>query len=261
MRTFFWILLIPILAFMVQSSTLVKMKHDFFTSDHLGNIYLVHDQEIVKYLPSGKLFARYSNLKKGPIASIDATNPLKILVYYRDFQNIIFLDNQLSENSELVDLSVAGYEQTSLVCAGANNSFWLYNQQNNELVRFSEQSKKLVETGNLMPVLRYKIHPTQLLEHNGYLYMNSPEEGILVFDVFGTFYKLIPIRHLTQFQVQETKLLYTNDTAICSYDPITFETNYMPLPEKQARHTRWSPSYIFSDYADSVRIYPSKSPY
>ena len=122
---------------------------DFFTTDNLGNIYTVKNDEVVKFLPNGKFFARYSNLKLGKIASIDATNPLKIILYYRDFQTIVFLDNQLSANSEAVLLDALGLEQSELVCAGSNNSFWIYNKQNNELIRFNENLKKVTATGNL----------------------------------------------------------------------------------------------------------------
>lgn len=256
MRKLRWLLLLPLFSFITSPNYVVKSRHDFFTSDHLGNLYLVHEQELLKFLPGGKLFARYSNLKRGPITSVDATNPLKIVVYYNDFQNIVFLDNQLSENSDMVDLTAIGYEQSALVCAGANNSFWLYSKQNNELVRFSEQSKKLVSTGNLKPVLQHDIHPDFMLEHNGYLYLNSPNDGIFVFDIFGTFNKLLPIKNLHQFQVQETRLVYANDSALCTYHPQTFETTCIPLPNRGARLTRWSPTYLFSDYADSVVCRP-----
>jgi len=74
---------------------------------------------------------RYSNKRFGTITSIDCTNPLKMLVYYKDFQQLVFLDNQLTQNSEAISLEDLGYEQTDLICTSMNNSFWLYNKQNN----------------------------------------------------------------------------------------------------------------------------------
>ena len=68
----------------------LKVKFDFFTTDNIGNIYAVKEDELMKYLPSGRFFARYSNLKLGSITAVDATNPLKIVLYYRDFQQIVF---------------------------------------------------------------------------------------------------------------------------------------------------------------------------
>lgn len=204
--------------FIQQKHITVKAKLDYFTSDNLGNIYTVKDEELVKYLPSGKFFERYSNLQLGSITSVDATNPLKILLYYRDFQQIVFLDNQLSKNSDIVSLQDLGYEQTDLVCASANNSFWIYNKQNNELVRFNENSKKIASTGNLKQVLRSDISPNFLTEHNGYLYLNCPETGIYVFDIFGTFSKIITLKDLKNFQVDDEIIYFKKDSSLCSYN-------------------------------------------
>ena len=77
----------------------IKTKLDYFKVDNIGNLYTVNGEELLKYLPSGKFFTRYSNLKLGNISSVDATNPLKLFLYYRDFQQIVFLDDQLSANS------------------------------------------------------------------------------------------------------------------------------------------------------------------
>ena len=82
----------------------VEAKADYFTSDNLGNAYLIKGHEIFKYLPNGKLFNRYSNLMLGNITSVDATNPLKLLLFYRDFSKIQFLDNQLAENRGVISL-------------------------------------------------------------------------------------------------------------------------------------------------------------
>ena len=201
----------------------IKGPYDYFTVDNLGNIYTVREDELIKYLPNGKLFARYSNLKLGSISSVDVTNPLKILLYYRNFQQIIFLDNQLSVNSNIVALDRVGLEQTDLVCAGSNNSFWVYNKQNNELVRFNENSEKIAATGNLKQILQTELYPNYMLEHNNYLYLNCPETGIYVFDIFGAFSKIISIKDLKQFQVNENLIYYHKDTAFCSYDHKIFE--------------------------------------
>src|SRR5438552_190098 len=100
LRAFFLLLLLALFPSYISVSDVrplvIKSRYDYFTADNLGNFYTVREDELIKYLPNGKMFARYSNLKLGSISAIDVTNPLKILLYYRDFQQIIFLDNQLS---------------------------------------------------------------------------------------------------------------------------------------------------------------------
>lgn len=208
----------------------IKGPYDYFTADNLGNIYTVHGDEIIKYLPDGRQFARYSNLKLGAVTSLDVTNPLKIVVYYRDYQQIVFLDNQLSVNSENVALEVLGYEQADLVCAGSNNSFWIYNKQNNELLRFNEASRKTASTGNLKQVLRSDLNPLFMLEQNNLLYLVCPGKGIVVFDVFGSFVKVISILDARSVQVYENVLYFQRDSALCSYDQKLFEESCVSFP-------------------------------
>ncbi|MBA3664944.1 MAG: hypothetical protein H0W61_12150 [Bacteroidetes bacterium] len=234
----------------------IKTKLDYFTTDNIGNIYTVKEDELIKYLPSGKFFARYSNLKFGTITSVDATNALKLVLYYRDFQQIVFLDNQLSLNSEPVSLEKMGYEQTDLVCASANNGFWIYNKQNNELIRFNEASKKIAATGNLKQVLQADLSPNYMLEHNGYLFLNSPETGLYVFDMFGAFSKIISLKDLKQFQVSDDVIYFKKDGGLCSYNYKLFEEACKKIPSaEQALKIQFNKNRIYCGFKDSVVVY------
>jgi hypothetical protein len=230
----------------------IRSRHDHFSADNLGNMYLLKGEELIKYLPGGKFVARYSNLKLGDITSIDVTNPLKIILYYRDFQQVVFLDNQLSANSSPLSLEKLGYEQAELVCAGSNNGFWIYNKQNNELVRFNENSKPVISTGNLKPVLNADLVPDFMLEHNGYLFLNSPETGIYVFDIFGAFSKVISLKGLNSFDVGEDVIYYQRDNLLCSYQHRLFEESCKSLPEPAPKAVKYVNHRLFTDYADSL---------
>jgi hypothetical protein len=233
----------------------IKAKFDYCNVDNLGNVYFVKEDELVKHLASGRFFARYSNLKFGNITSVDVTNPLKLVLYYKDFQQIVFLDNQLSVNSEAVSLELLGYEQTDLVCASANNSFWIYNKQNNELIRFNENSKKIAFTGNLKQVLQTELYPNFMIEHNGMLFLNCPENGIYVFDIFGAFSRVISIKGLKQFQVNENLIYFKKDSAICSYNYKTFEEACKCYPgSEKSEETKYSNKKIYLAYKDSLQI-------
>lgn len=243
------------MSFMIQDSgrMTIKAKLDYMTVDNLGNMYVIKEDELVKYLASGKYFARYSNLRLGNITSVDVTNPLKLVLYYRDFQQIVFLDNQLSINSEEVSLEQLGYEQTDLVCASANNSFWIYNKQNNELNRFNENSKKIAFTGNLKQVLQTNLNPNFMTEHNGFLFLNCPETGIYVFDIFGAFTKVISIKGLKNFQVTENLVYYQKDSSLCSYNYKLFDEACKSLPGAAlAGDIKYSNRKIYIAYKDSV---------
>src|SRR5215212_11777449 len=65
--------------------------------DNLSNVYIltVTDQ-LKKYNASGDSLAVYNNVRKyGKVYSIDVANPLKVLLYYKDFSSIVVLDRLL----------------------------------------------------------------------------------------------------------------------------------------------------------------------
>ncbi len=255
----FLIFAFTLVAFKSQQVSQKKfpIKSDFIAVDNIGNLYAVKDNELIKYSSTGKMFARYSDIKLGNISHVDVTNPLKILLYYRDYQQIVFLDNQLSLNSQNVSLEKLGFEQSELVCSGANNSFWIYDKQNNELLRFNENSKKIAATGNLKQVLKIEISPNYMLEHNGLLFLNCPDSGIYVFDMFGAYVKVISLKNLSNFQSTENILYFNRDSSLCSYHYKQFEESCQKIHQpKGYKQVLYMNKHMYLTYKDSVVVLP-----
>jgi len=236
----------------------LRESFDSFAVDTLGYVYLVKDELLLKYNPAGKQLARYSNLKYGDIAFVDVTNPLKLLIYYKEFQQIVMLDNQLSPHKEAISLEQLGLEQSRLVCTSANNSMWVFNNQNNELIRFNEAGQKISATGNLKQILRREIKPVFMVEQNSDLYLVCPEEGIFVFDMFGTFTRVVPKTRLSRVDVDGTIIYYQENSALCSYNIDTFEQTCTQLDSSaNFRTARYNGVKLYLDYSDSLIV---KSP-
>lgn len=220
--------------------------------DGLGNIYVVRGDEIKKYNPAGVFLKTFSNKRYGKIEDVDVSNPLKILVYYRDFQQVLFLDNQLSLSNSVISLETIGYEQTALVCSSLNNGFWLYDKQNNELVRFDSELRQLLKTGNLKRILDVNIKPNYMREQGNYLYLNCPDEGILVFDIYGTFYKTIPIKQLKEFNIINGNVFYYERSTLKEYQPQTFNTIEKSFADSLIKNVYWKNDRYYRVYSDSL---------
>lgn len=229
-------------------------KNSHLEVDGFGNIYIITENEIVKYNATGILQKKFSTKRYGRIDFVDAMNPLKILVYYKDFQQLLFLDNQLTETSNMISLEKLGYEQASLVCSSSNNSFWLYDKQNNELSRFDAELKSLVKTGNLKRILDVDIKPNFMMEHNNYLYVNCPEEGILVFDIYGTFYKTIPLKKLREFMVVNGDVFYYENNTLKQYQAQTFNTVEKQFSDTLIKTVYWQNDHFYRVYQDSLVV-------
>ena|ERR1700741_1565298 len=232
----------------------IKTASDFFTTDNIGNIYTVKGDEIRKYNPNGELLKIYSNKKLGKITSVDASNALRVLVFYKDFARIVLLDSQLSENGEGISLEQLNLEQSDLSCTSFNNGLWLYNRQNAELVRVDEGMNKVVNTGNLNRLLSTELHPNYLMEYNGYVYLNNPADGILVFDIYGTYYKTIPLKNLRAFQLNEEEIYFYENKQLKAYQTKLLNEYTMPVPDTSISNARVDKGRFYFEYADSVSV-------
>jgi hypothetical protein len=230
----------------------IKAKADYFTTDNLGNSYLIKGDEIKKYSQTGDLIKAFSNNTTGKIASVDATNPLRLLVFYKDFATILILDDLLSQNGDPMNLLDYSLEQSDLICNSFNNGIWFFNRQNMELIRLDETFKPVVNTGNLNRLLRTDLKPNFMIENNGYIYLNNPDEGILAFDIYGTYFKTIPVKGLQHFQVKDNILIYYSDGILKSYN--MKDLSQRELPFKNVVDVRIEKENYFLLYSDSVAV-------
>jgi len=73
----------------------VAVKGNTIEVDNLGDVYVLANQDIIKYKNGGQLYRLYSNKSLGNISRIDVSNPLKTLVFYRDLSRLVFIDNTI----------------------------------------------------------------------------------------------------------------------------------------------------------------------
>jgi hypothetical protein len=192
----------------------------------------VIDKDVLnKYRDNGTFFRTFSNKRLGEISSIDAMNPLKIAVFYKDFSRVLFLDNTLTENGNAIELEKFELEQASLICASYGNGIWVYDGVAYTLTRFNQEMQRNVQILNLNQILGYTPDPKYLMEHENHLYMSVPEKGILQFDIFGTYIRTIPIVGLFKFQVVGNTLFYSQTPGILdAFEMKTLQENRLKLP-------------------------------
>ena len=211
MRLYFTFILVLFLGTSAWSQVkTLPFNGNILTTDQFGFYYEVKNTEINKYAINGKLNCSYSNNILGVIASVDVSNPQKIVVYFKDFTKVLILDNTLSPTSEVIDLTRLELDETSLVCRSYNNGIWYYDPIRFELIRKDQELETTNSSGNLANALNINIQANYLVEYNNRLYLNDPKNGVLVFDNFGTYLKTIPLYGLRSFQVKDKFLIYAN---------------------------------------------------
>ncbi len=246
--------------FTLQDSkfTLVKSipaTSSFITTDNLQNSYLIKKNVLEKYDSEGNFLKNFSNKNLGDISFVDAHDPLKLLLFYKSFQQIIFTDNMLAPSGNSISLEALGYNQVSLVCTSHNDGFWIYSQQNLELVRFDQSLQKTQQTGNISQLAGIEINPNFITEQNNNVFLNDSAKGILVFDIYGTYNKTIPLKGLLRFQVSNEQILYLSGNKLKSYNMKTMEESEITLPSTEVLDARTEKEKLYLLKQKSLDIY------
>ncbi len=236
----------------------IPVKADFFTTDKQGNTYIVKANELSKYNKTGKLVYKYSNKTLGNIDFVDASNMLRLLVFYKNFSQLVFLDNTLTQSGEPVSLDKIGFQQTTLVCSSYNNGLWLYNQQNLELIRLDQTFQTTQQTGNLSILLNAPLQPSSLLEYDNKVYLNNSSTGILAFDIYGTYYKTIPLKNVQYFQPIGEQIYYLSKNEVKAYNIKTTEEIKFELPLSEFNSFRIEMDILVLRSTDSITIYTAE---
>ena len=230
-----------------------------FSADNLGNIYFVNDDQLSKFDSQGNLLRTYGNKSAGKITFVDVSNPMKILIYYKDFSQIIFLDNTLSITGDPILLDRLDMGQSTLACTSYNSSFWLYEPQLAQLIRFDAVLNLSEKSGNIIQSTGNEINPNFLIEENNFIYLNDPKIGILQFDRYGGYMKTIPVKDLISFQVMDNKIFYlVNHSIIKSYNLKNFEESEINLPEKNINSFWIGRNKIYLQSDEKLNVYTIK---
>ena len=166
-------------------------------ADQLSNVYLISVQNAVeKYDSSGRLLTRYSNNRLGRAERLDASNPLKILVWYPDFQTLVWLDRNLTELG-ILSLSEAGFAMPSAIAAASDGNLWLYDESQFRLLKVSPEGKILVESqdfnllfSQITRVVAIKESPAEITAagaQGNEVFLMTEREGIQRFNIFGAY--------------------------------------------------------------------------
>ena len=226
--------------------------------DELGNTYVVRtDNTLIRYSSTGDSTGFYRSVLNGDIGLVDATNPLRVLLFYPAFAKVIFLDRMLTEKSE-TDLHRNNILQTNAVGTASDGRLWVYDPFNAKLLKLDENGVIARSGNDLRQELSFVPNPSFLLERDRKVYLCDTAHGVLIFDQFASYLSTLPILKVPQLQAFGDQLVYRINNTLHSYDLKTFGEKVLELPGNTANivATSIGPTTLAILYKDRLVIYP-----
>lgn len=210
------------------------------TTDNLGNIYIINANNQVKKLNSrGDSVAVYNDVRRyGKISFVDATNPLKVLVFYGDFATVVVLDRLLSVRNT-IDLRKQNIFQVQAVTASYDNQLWVFDETQSKIKKLNDQGEVTLETADLRQVFDDVPRPQQIFDRDGQLYLYDSARGLLVFDYYGALKHYYKIPGLAELQIVDKNSIIGRDTTgFVLYQPATLQVQPISIPLPAANYKR-----------------------
>ena len=178
-----------------SKSTDYTIEGDFkiLEVDKLGLVYLVNNSNEIIKLQDGEILFRYSSKRLGNITRLDVSNPQKILVYYGDYYQIVFLDNTLSEIDQL-DLDALGYWDVESVALSRDNFIWIYDPVNVKLIKISQNGNVQLSTNELFDIGFSADYSPNIMVDDEMVYLYDESE-LKAFNEYGSWVKTIPLEN------------------------------------------------------------------
>ncbi len=203
------------------------------STDRSGNVYyLGARRNLVKVDSLGKSSLTYSPARGGLITAIDAWNPMKVLLFYEDRQEIVLLDRFLRP---IANTAFSDYDELSgsikSAALSADDSFWLFNESNFTLSKLDTRLRRTTAETPLNLILdKERFDVRMLREYQNMVYLLDYNTGILVFDNLGNYKRSIPITGISYIGFQGNNLYFVKDGKLNFLDIYTQKKQSITLP-------------------------------
>jgi DNA-binding beta-propeller fold protein YncE len=225
--------------------------------DQLDNLYIISSTgQIKKFGPNGDSTGVYNQVKKfGTLYSIDVSNPLKVILFYKDFSTIVVLDRFLA-SINTISLRIHGILQPGAVGISYDNNLWVFDEYDNKLKKIDDQGNHIFETADFRTIFNSSLSPQRVLNDNGLVYLADSVKGVYIFDNYGAFKKKIPVLHWRSLAVSQNRIISLDGETITVYNTGNMLQTQRKAPFFQPYlHSFTTANRLLTFSSDRLRIY------
>ena len=114
-------------------------------------------------------------------------------------------------NINSLDLRQLGFYQVTCVGLAYDNNIWVYDALTGKLNKISGDGTLINQTNDIRPFTENLcLKPVVLTDQGGFVYLFDPHQGAFVFDHYGGYQKLIPLKNWRHFSVINQTILGWN---------------------------------------------------
>ena len=226
--------------------------------DKLDNLYIIYSNgQIKKFGAKGDSVGVFNGIRNyGKLHTVDVSNPLKPLLFYKDFSNVVVLDRFLA-NRASINLRQYNILPPSAIGLSYDNNIWVFDQYDYKLKKVNEAGDLLLQTDDFRTLFNQNFAPQKIINDNGFVYLADSANGIFVFDNYGTYKRKIVLKDWQTIDVWNDMVIRLGRDAIVVYNPSTFMEKSLkfPITFTPYLHSFTTTNKLITFSQDSLHIY------
>lgn len=155
---------------------------DFIGIDKFEEVYALKNNVLTKTSKAQTWMFKDFNL--GEIYTVDLTNPLQILVFYKDLQTIVVLDNQLNEVRRVV-IDAGNNYFIKDIGLSIQNKIWLFDEKFQRFGLYDMQNN----TWHFFPYV-VKLAPVKIFTNYNQMIWQDEKNEVYEINIFGQVNKI-----------------------------------------------------------------------
>ncbi|MEM6686775.1 MAG: hypothetical protein AAF617_13410 [Bacteroidota bacterium] len=178
----------------------------FMEVDSFGALYVIQDNILIKR-HDGQEWV-YNNLQLGDITTVDILNPLKITLFYRDFNTAIVLDNTLNEIKRIDFNIIAEFKNLAAATTASDRNFWVFDTNTQQLEVFNYVQEKT-------PIQNLPIPEKFVALKSNYNFCRVlTETTMYLYNIYGSLLSQKPLEGVTDFEMTNEEILFLKDSQL-----------------------------------------------
>lgn len=217
----------------VQKIKTLRGDFTYFMPDDLGNVFaLTASGQLKKYNTNFDSTGVLNEIRRyGRLHSISGENPLRSLLFFREFRTILVLDRMMQVVNK-VDLRKAQIFQVQAVAQSYDNMIWVFDEQESKLKKIDVEGKLVFESADLRLIFSDAISPSTIFDMGGYVYLYDEKHGLFIFDNYGALKNRIALLGWKNVQPLGNSIVGRKENQMLLYMPNTIDIKAVNLPDE-----------------------------
>lgn len=204
----------------------------FLNVDMLDNIYLINSaNRLIKLDSNGDSVASFNDVRKfGNPSLIDVNNPLKLLVYYKNYATVLVLDRLLTQRNS-INFRKQSIFSVKAIATSYDNNIWIFDEQDLKLKKIDESGSLLQESTDMRQLLDKVPSPQLIIDNESLVYLYDEKKGFYIFDYYGALKNTLPFLNWKDIAISKNKLMGFSGNKLFSYELNSLNLKTYTLPD------------------------------